>query len=134
VQDNIVVLKEIDYFKNNNWSLDPLHAVERELHWRHLTSNPPLDAILAGYSANQYYDLGQSDLNRMVIDLPYDFTPSLFSWPVFGIDVSLVETGCYERELIALCLEYGAVSVTLHEHLLPARTVSVTADITMEVA
>jgi len=95
VQNYLAVPKENDYFKQNSWSVDPLREIVNELHWRRLTNNPPVDAVIAGYGASRYYDLGLSDRDRIVLQLPYDFTPSQFSWPVYGIDVSLVETDCY---------------------------------------
>ena len=103
-----------NFFRFNcNWSLPPLASVAQEIHWRQLTNSSPFEAVLQGYSAPIHFEPQQSAIDRMVIDLPEAFNPSIYSWPVFGLNVLLVETGCYERQLLELCQQYGANFVQL---------------------
>jgi len=111
-------MKKNDYFSQNSWSLAPLDSVQEEMRWRVQFDSPPVDCIIAGYSACCHYVFEESSCDVMVITLPENLNPSLYSWPVSGLGVALVETGCYERELTELCKQYGADFLALHERAL----------------
>jgi len=117
--------KEDTYFFENNWTLDPLPHVLTELTIRAETFSPPTEIIIAGFSASLYFEIPKSSLETMIITLPECFHPKMYSWPVSGIDVALVETTCYERELLDLCAQYNAKTITLNDRQLQLRTYNV---------
>ncbi len=94
-------------------------TLQTELHWRQLTRNPATEVVIAENSAEKYFDIGQSTTNRIVITLPNAFFPSAHPWPVQGCIVALVETGCYERELIEVCQRAGAKYIECHSRTIP---------------
>lgn len=94
-------------------------ALITELHWRQLTGNPATEVVIGGYGSDKYFDIGQSTPNRIVITLPCAFLPTAHIWPVQDCIVALVETGCYERELIEVCQRAGAMHIECHSRTMP---------------
>lgn len=112
-----------NYFNlNSNWCLAALSSVSAEVNWRVLTNNPPTAATIVSYGADRYFEVPPSSLDCMVINLLYDINPSHYSWPVYGLDVVLVECQLLELQMIELCRQYGASTITLQEHTLQPYT------------
>ncbi len=111
-----------DFKVNYSWTLPALATVENDLHWFNITNNHPTVATISGYGADRYYEMPPSTLDCLVINLPWDIDPLMYSWPVCSLDVVLVECGCLERQMIELCYKYGASSITLQEHTLQTYT------------
>ena len=108
-------------------------TLQTELHWRQLTDNPATEVVIADHSADMHFDIGQSTPNRIVITLPYAFIPNAYTWPVQGCIVAIVETGCYERELIEVCQRAGAKYIECHSRTMPEPFI-VTMDVVVRVA
>ena len=114
----------------SHYNLSPYHSdgstnqnavtetLQTELHWRKLTRNTATEVVIADQSADRYFDIGQSTPSRIVIKLPYAFIPSVFFWPVQSCVVALIETGCYERELIDVCKRSGAKYIECYSRTL----------------
>ena len=86
-------------------------TLETEMYWRLLTRNYATEVVITTSEGKNYFETDKSTLNRIVVTLPRTFIPIEYTWPVQGCIVALVETGCYERELIEVCKQSGAMHI-----------------------